>query len=315
MKKRSGMNRREFTKMGIATAAMASVYSSKANGAESTPGKVRLGGPIGAKDPDSWVKKLKELGYSAAYCPVGADADDDTVKAYANAAAKANIVIAEVGAWSNPISPNNKQCREAQAHCQEQLALADRIGAMCCVNISGSRNKDNWAGPHEENLTKETFDLIVDVTRGIIDDVKPTRTYFSLEMMAWAYPNSVDSYVKIMKAIDRKRFAVHLDPTNIVCSPEIYYHNDKMIKECFAKLGPYIRSCHGKDVILGQKALAHLDEIRPGLGRLDYKVFLKELSKLDGIPLMLEHLDSQEEYRKAADYVRSVGSKIGVDFV
>jgi hypothetical protein len=88
-----------------------------------------------------------------------------------------------------------------------------------------------------------------------------------------------------------------------------------MIKECFAKPGPYIKSCHGKDVILGEKVLAHLDEIRPGLGRLDYAVLLKELSKLKDIPLMLEHLDSQEEYRKAADYVRSVGQKIGVDFV
>ena len=88
-----------------------------------------------------------------------------------------------------------------------------------------------------------------------------------------------------------------------------------MIKECFAKLGPHIKSCHGKDVILAQKALAHLDEIRPGLGRLDYAVFLKELSKLKDVPLMLEHLDSQEEYRKAADYVRSVGQKTGVDFV
>ena len=261
------------------------------------------------------MQNLKKLGYSGAYCPVGADASNDVVKAYATAAEKANIVIAEVGAWSNPMSPNDDERQKAQTHCRNQLALADRIGSMCCVNISGSRNKTNWAGPHEDNLTDETFDMIVEVTRGIIDDVKPTRTFFALEMMAWSYPNSVDSYVKLMKAIDRKQFAVHLDPTNIVCSPQLYYHNGEMIKECFAKLGPYIKSCHGKDVILAQKALAHLDEIRPGLGRLDYAVFLKELSKLKDIPLMLEHLSSQEEYRKAADHVRSVGQKIGIDFV
>ncbi len=315
MKEQTKISRREFTKMGITAAAMGAVYSSKSVGAESRAGKVRLGGPIETKYPDSWVGTLKRLGYSAAYCPVGADASDDVVKAYAAAAEKANIVIAEVGAWSNPMSPYDDERQKALAHCREQLALADRIGARCCVNISGSRNKDNWAGPHEDNLTKETFEMIVEVTRGIIDDVKPKRTFFTLEMMAWSYPNSVDSYVKLMKAIDRKQFAVHLDPTNIVCSPEIYYHNSKMIKECFTKLGPYIKSCHGKDVILGEKALTHLDEIRPGLGRLDYAVFLKELSKLNGVPLMLEHLESQEEYRKAADYIRSVGQKIGVDFV
>jgi sugar phosphate isomerase/epimerase len=277
---------------------------------------VRLGGPVFEKykDPAAWVAALKKLGYSAAYCPVGADASDDVVKAYEKAAKEANIIIAEVGAWSNPISPDEKTRKEALEKCRQQLHLADRIGARCCVNIAGSRG-EKWDGPSEKNFTDETFDMIVETTRGIIDDVNPIRTYFTLETMPWAYPDSADSYLSLFKAIDRKQFAVHLDPVNLVCSPQRYYGNSDLIRECFAKLGPYIKSCHGKDILLQVKLTTHLDEVRPGLGGLDYATFLKELSKRPDVPLMLEHLPNAEEYRLAAEYVRSVGKKAGVSFV
>jgi hypothetical protein len=114
----------------------------------------------------------------------------------------------------------------------------------------------------------------------------------------------------LIKAIDRKGFAVHLDPVNMVVSPEIYFNNSKMIEECFIRLGPYIRSCHAKDIILRENIyLPHLDEVRAGLGKLSYDVFLKELSKLEDVPLMLEHLNTQEDYKLAAEYIREVGKR------
>ncbi len=315
MKTNETLTRREMMKKSLAAATLLASTSSVKAVTKVKKTSVRLGGPTFEKyeDPAGWVAALKKLGYSAAYCPVGANAGDDVVKAYERAAKDANIIIAEVGAWSNPISPDEKTRKEAREKCRRQLALADRIGARCCVNISGSRS-NRWEGPSPDNLTEETFEMIVETTRAIIDDIKPTRTHFTLEMMPWAYPDSVDSYVRLLKAIDRKRFSVHLDPVNIVCSPQRYFRNGALIRECFEKLGPQIKSCHGKDILLDTKLTTHLDEVRPGLGRLDYTTFLRELSKWPDIPLMLEHLPNAEEYRLAAEYVRSVGKKIGVSF-
>ena len=61
---------------------------------------MRLGGPVFEKchDPDSWIAALKRLGYRAAYCPLGTEADDTQVRDYVQAAKAADIVIAEVGA-------------------------------------------------------------------------------------------------------------------------------------------------------------------------------------------------------------------------
>lgn len=308
--------RRDFMKRSLFGATiMVSTSATELSAAQKNVPRLRLGGPVFEKyaGPDSWAKAVRKLGYRAAYCPVRAEAKDDVVKAYALAAEKADIVIAEVGAWSNPISPDDKTRHEALKKCRTQLVLADRIGARCCVNISGSRG-EKWDGPSPENLTDETFNMIVETTRAIIDDVKPTRTCFTLETMPWAYPDSVDSYVRLYKAIDRRQFAVHLDPVNLVCSPQRYFRNGDLIRECFEKLGPYIKSCHAKDILLQTKLTTHLDEIRPGLGGLDYATFLKELSKIPDTPLMLEHLKGAEEYRKAADHIASVAQKTGLTF-
>lgn len=323
--KKKPLSRRDFMKNSIfGTTALASVpiLTASASAAETPAGQeknqaLRLGGQIFEKfdGPDAWIQILKRLGYRAAYCPVGVEEKDDVVNAYAKAAQKADIIISEVGAWSNPISPDEEKRKEAIKKCREHLALAERIGANCCVNISGSRHEKQWAGPHKDNLTPETFEMIVETTRKIIDDVKPTRTYFTLETMPWSYPDSVDSYVRLIKAIDRERFAVHLDPVNLVVSPQVYFKSGELIRECFDKLGPRIKSCHAKDIILDEEIYTpHLTELRPGLGKLDYTAYVKELSRFPETPLMMEHLPNAEEYRLAAEYIRSVAKTAGLSF-
>ena len=310
------MNRRDFTKMSAAAAAFIAVSPVHGlNSKKANPAKIPLGGPVFEKyeDPEGWIYALNRLGYRAAYTPVNIDDDAATVQAFAKAANKYGIIIAEVGAWSNPISPDETQRKEALEKCIRSLQLADQLGANCCVNVSGSRNKEHWAGPHKDNLSSETFDMVVESTRKIIDEVKPRQTYFVLEPMPWAFPYSADSYLKLLKAIDRDRFGVHLDPMNMITSPEIFFNNGEMIRDCFRKLGPFIRSCHAKDMTIREDIYTpHLDETRAGLGSMDYTAFLTELSKLDNVPMMIEHLKTADEYKLAADYIRSVAAGIGI---
>ena len=274
---------------------------------------MRLGGPIfgDTSTPQAWTAAVRASGYRAAYCPLDGAADAATIRAYAAASEEADIVIAEVGAWSNPLSPDDNERHTAIAYCQRQLALADAIGARCCVNISGSRGKQ-WDGPHPDNVTPETFDLIVKTVQGIIDAVKPARAFYALETMPNMLPDSPDSYLQLLEAIDRPQFAVHLDPVNMISSPRRFYGSGKFLRECFAKLGPYVKTCHAKDITLGGGLTVHLDEVRPGLGGLDYRTFLRELDRLNpDTPLMLEHLPTPEEYALAAEYVRTVAQEIG----
>lgn len=272
---------------------------------------MRLGGPVfdAPATPAEWIRSLQKLGYRAAYCPVGADADDAKVAAYARAADGEDIVIAEVGAWSNPISPVAEERQAAIATCRRQLELAERIGARCCVNIAGSRNPTRWDGPHPDNLSEATFELIVTSVRDLLDEVKPARTTYTLETMPWIFPDSAESYHRLIKAIDRPQFAVHLDPVNLVNCPSRAFDTASLLRRCFELLGPHIKSCHAKDITLSEQLTVHLDECRPGTGRLDYAVYLECAEACDpDLPIMLEHLPTAEDYRLAAEYVRSVAA-------
>lgn len=307
------LSRRNFTRLSFAGSA-AIVFGKTVSASPAVSNIcVRLGGPVfgDLRDPGDWVKAVRAEGYSATYCPVEPGADQAVIKAFEKAARDANIKISEVGAWSNPISRNDEERKAALKKCKEALALADAIGAGCAVNITGSRG-EKWDGPDPENISSDTFDLIVQVTREIIDDVKPVRTFYTLETMPWALPDSPDSYLELLKAIDRKHLAVHLDPVNMINSPRRYYNNGAFIKECFAKLGPYIKNCHAKDIKLQTSLTVHLDEVLPGTGFLDYRAFLTELSRLKDVPMMLEHLKTKEEYTMAAANVRKIAKETGI---
>lgn len=273
---------------------------------------MRFGTYIGdVKSAEEQAAKARTFGYTAIGVHTEFAKNDDEVRHYREVAKKYELLLAEVGAWSNPISCLPDKRKEGLEHCQRQLAIADALGARCCVNIAGSRGL-RWDGPHPQNLTTETFDLIVQSVRAIIDAVKPTRTFYTLETMPWMYPDSADSYVALCKAIDRKAFAVHFDPVNLVSSPQLVYNTGALIRDFITKLGTQIRSVHVKDIRIGDNLTVHLDECRPGLGVLDHPTLFRELAKLDpDTPVLMEHLPD-EEYPLAAKYLRTAAASVGV---
>lgn len=275
---------------------------------------MRLGGMVfgDVSTPLKWVNALKDMGYRAAYCPVDAKASATTITDYKTAAEESDIIIAEVGAWKNTLSPDAKIRNEAIEYAKTQLDLADRIGAVCCVNIAGGCG-EQWDGPHPDNLTLATFHRVVEMVQGIIDSVEPRNAVYTLEPMPWVFPHTPNSYLDLVKAIDRKSFAVHLDPVNMINSPVIYLQNANFLNECFDKLGPHIVSVHVKDILLSGKLTTHLDEMRPGLGELSYKTFITRMNLLHAdMPFMLEHMSEETDYRIASDFLRGVAKELDI---
>jgi sugar phosphate isomerase/epimerase len=316
-------SRRAFLQQSLvlaATAAVvdpASVFSEKARAAETQGQGLRLGGPSFAKtdDPEELALAHRNLGYRAAYCPNVPLSDAERIRALHDAFAKHDVVIAEVGRWVNLLDANPDQRRKNLQTVTDGLALAEAIGALCCVDIAGSFNPTSWFGPHPENLSKQFFDASVENARKIIDAVKPKRARFTYEVMGWSWPDSPDHYLEMIKAVDRPAFAVHLDPCNLVNSPEKFYHNTALLNECFDKLGRWIVSCHAKDLTWDVEMNIHFREVAPGKGALDYRTYLQRLARLpQRPPLMLEHLATAEDYAGAREHIFEVGRQAGVSF-
>lgn len=275
---------------------------------------LRLGAPIDDCDsPESWLHALHREGYRAAYCPIDADADASTRLAYRRAADEADITIAEVGVWNNPLSLAPTLRKATVEHCQRQLDLADELGATCCVNIAGSRHPEIWDAPHADNFSEDTFAWIVDTVREIIDAVRPKTSLYTLEPMPYLPPDSPESYLRLIRAIDRPAFGVHLDLVNWVNSPTRYFKQAALIHESFDLLGPHITVCHVKDIWLEERPPVHFREVPPGEGAFDHLTFLtRAAAHPKDLPLMLEHLD-MNQYPAAARFMRSQAQALGLE--
>ncbi|NLG25306.1 MAG: TIM barrel protein, partial [Clostridiales bacterium] len=134
---------------------------------------MRLGAPVfGTGNAEEWAAAHVRKGYGATYWPLGEGAADAEVDAYVDAAKRHGLAIAEVGVWNNVLDPIPERREANIRYAIARLRTAERVGARCCVNISGSLS-DQWDGPHPGNLTDETFRRVVETTRRIIDAVNP----------------------------------------------------------------------------------------------------------------------------------------------
>jgi len=275
-------------------------------------------------DPEAYARAHVEFGYNAAYMPNISIENREEIAGLIKAMAAADVIIAEGGAWRNLIAHDDDKRKANLDYAVHQLALADELGARACVAFHGTvghpgdpwQLSDNYDyGPHPDNQTGAGFQRAVDTARYVIDAVKPKRAKFSLEMVPWLVTDTAENYLKLLKAIDRPQFGAHVDAVNMVITPRLYFNSGRMIREAFELLGPWIVSCHAKDIVLqgGPGTISfHLDEVPPGEGNLDYAAYITEIDRLGrDVPLMLEHFDVPA-YKRGLAHIKMVASGAGV---
>ena len=276
---------------------------------------MRLGAPVfGWSAAEEWAFSHVKKGFGAAYWPLGEGVPQEEENAFVRAAQRHGLVIAEVGVWNNLLDRDPIRREESIQYAIRRLRTADRVGARCCVNISGSCGSF-WDGPHPDNLSEETFRQVVSITRRIIDEAAPKHTCYTLEPMPWMLPYDVETLQRLLTAVDRPRFAVHADMCNLVNAFQKVYRTGEMTKAFFDAFGPLIRSVHAKDTILREDRLTlHLDEAIPGQGLFDYDALLAACHSLGDVPVMAEHLDTEAEYDMATGFLLKKAEELGLPF-
>ena len=282
---------------------------------------MRLGGPVfyQGNDPEAFALAHVEKGYKAAYCPPDIHTGmTDEIARYREALKKHDIVLAEVGVWNNPLSRDREEAKKAFDYAVSRLALAEEMGAKCCVNVVGTWYDRNWYGPCAENYTDDFFAYAVEVSRKIIDAVKPVHTKMSFELMPYVFLDSPQEYMRFLKAVDRSGAGIHFDPANCINSPRLLYGSAAFFEEAFTIFNDAIISIHLKDIDMRPYPLSvMLDEAPIGEGKLDYKRLLKLIDTRlpKDTPGMLEHLNDEASYDAAAASVRKFAAGAGVSFV
>lgn len=254
--------------------------------------------------PVEWAEKTKGLGCDAVIFPVDYTAGDKVITAYAEAAKEYDLTIGEVGAWCSPVAEEDNVREAALTRCVEQLRLADYVGARCCVNVTGAAGP-RWDGGYAENFSEAFYEKVVNSLQRIIDTAQPQRTDYTIEPMPWMIPTGPEEYAKLRADVGREHFAVHMDMANWMCSHGRYFVQERFMDETFSKLGPYIRSCHIKDVLLGQEFTFQVQELPCGQGAMNLEYYAGKINEVDSeMPVFIEHLRSEEEYVASMAYVR-----------
>ena len=261
--------------------------------------------------PEEWAAKHKALGLQTVNFPVSCDDGEDIFMAYKQAADEAGLTIAEVGVWRNTLAADLDERQHWIDYAIRQLRMADVIGAVCCVNVVGTPYGPRWDGGYRENFSSELWDMAVSMIRQIIDTARPRHTKFCIESMPWMIPSGPDEYLRLIEAVDRPEFGTHLDVVNMITTPRRYFFNDEFLEECFQKLRGTIVSCHLKDIRLKPEYTFQLEECACGQGSLDLPRYLRlATAENPCMPMIIEHLTTDEEYISSVRYVREIKSQI-----
>lgn len=274
---------------------------------------MRLGGTVCCSNPAEWEKKLVESGFRAVTAPFTCDTPREEISQLCRITEKHDVVIAEVGVWRNPFDLTEGPANVEYAI--RQLRLADELSVPCCVNIAGTDSPAGWDAADRSNFTDKTYQRIVSSIRMIIDSAKPKKAFYCLEPMPWMIPDSPESCLQLMKDVDREQFAVHMDFVNMINCPRRFLDAEGFIEECFRTLGPYIKSTHLKDSRMEPMELTTvLHECSPGEGSLDFVRILQIVDRYlpADAPVLLEHMSTFDEYRKAYEYVAARAAEAGV---
>ncbi len=267
---------------------------------------MRLGtsSPLKHKTPEEWAHNQVELGCRTVVFPVQSNEPEEKIIAYKNAADRAGLTIAEVGIWRNALAGDPDERRKNMDYCVEQLRLADFLNARCAVNVAGAFGPV-WDGGYKENFSDDARTQTVSMVREIIDRAGVKNTYFTLEPMPWMIPTGPREYLQLLEAVDRDRFAVHMDIINMTNSADRYFNAEEFVDECADILGNRIRSCHIKDVHLDSGYTLRLNECGPGDGEFPLRHYVTRMNGIDpDMPVILEHLDTDEQYLKYLDYLK-----------
>ncbi len=152
--------------------------------------RIGLSSALQHQTAKEWAANQKELGCRAVVFPVDYTAPEKVIAEYVDAARENDLLIAEVGIWRNVFALNKEERALARERAIGQLRLADEIKAKCCVNVAGTYGGPVWDGGYKENFSQKCWDLTVEYTQQLLDEVKPKYTEYSIEPMPAMYPTS-----------------------------------------------------------------------------------------------------------------------------
>jgi len=262
------------------------------------------------------ASRARQLRFRAVVLHYHSQFEEEEAVAAGKRLEREGLRVPELGCYINLIPPDEEQRAAAVARIRAALRQAK---ALCCpavATVAGTRDPGGnpfWAA-HPENFTKEAWVALRRSVGEILVTAEELGVDFCLEPLIHTPLNTVGSLRQILDEMRSPRLKILFDPVNLITLDE-YFKNADFLNLAFDVLGDSIAAAHAKDTLLQRDKLTlHIDEVRPGLGELDFETFLKCMDVLpEDTPLAMEHLQRDEDFALGRDYIQGIAARIGVE--
>ncbi len=276
---------------------------------------------IGNESPEEMILRIRKDGYTATKGARHAGGNvgepwnsmNPSERAEVVAACKKHdVVIYEVGGYTNLVTPDNAKLEENLVRLVHCMEVAESVNCRMVGTVAGCRDPKYLINVHPDNWSPETWRLLVKSVKRVLKDTAGMKVTLGMEAQVTTIIDSPRAHLRLMEDVGDERLTVNLDPVNMMTF-ERYYHTTELINECFDLLGERIMGAHAKDTyILPDQQTIHIQEVCPGRGVLDYSTYLMRLSHLKW-PRALEpeHIPD-DQYPEATEYVAAAAARAGV---
>ncbi|WP_062050036.1 sugar phosphate isomerase/epimerase [Bacillus sp. JCM 19034] len=181
---------------------------------------------------------------------------------------------------------------------KELIRYASQFGAPMIATEVGR--------PRPNGVFEKDWDKLYHSLLELIEEAKAWGVIVGLEAAHGHLIGSASTLKQMLDELNSSQVGVVLDPGNLL-TQENYLEQDEVIEEAFQLLGDRIVACHAKDRFIDDSGV--LKETSPGLGLLNYDLFLKRLHQYKPeCPIIIEHT-KPSDMKRVIQYIEQKRSK------
>ena len=241
---------------------------------------------LGVKGEENIISKLDELGLSGvqlvaykalpdvAYAPGAMSVERAVAVSECFKAAGKSIPL--IGAYFNPVHPDEQKIKNGIAVFRDYLRLAKTFGCDTVGSETGSYNGDKWTY-HPKNRTDEALDRVVSVFSELCDYAKDFGAYVGMEGAFGHVCYDVKMLERTVRSIGRDNIKIIFDLYNYLDASNVDRMYD-ILDEGIDTFGDSICVFHIKDCVIS--ANGSLKQCGVGKGIFDYSRILPRIKNV-----------------------------------
>lgn len=219
---------------------------------------------------------------------------------------RSGIKIAAIFGYYNVVDPDAEKRQRGEARMEALLANWKRLNCQVISTETGTLNRKSEWLEAPENATEEGYAQCRAAIERLARLAEKSGAVLSLEPYWRNIIDSLDRAERLFREVNSPALRLVMDPCNYFRKEDLP-RMQTMLEDMFKRLGDRIVVAHAKDV---KASAGGTDLPAPGLGVLDYPLYLRLLARLDReMPLLIEHL-ALPDVPRARDYVLAQMEKI-----